>query len=114
MQVGESPVFRLALPILPFPLSCSSWYELEVSFLQHFLNSLPVESENTIALIQHPGEGYVGYVTRCMVIVTSSYVGMHARKPTLLETSVPLGIIVTSRWEVPECGSERLAMLVQR
>jgi hypothetical protein len=53
------------------------------------------------ALVHHPGEANIGYVTWYVVLVPSSYVGMHTREPTLLETSA---FAFTVWREVPECG----------
>jgi len=87
---------------------------LEVSFLHHLPNFFLVEGEEITALIHHPSEGDISYVTWYMVIVASSYIGMHAREPTLLETSAPFGNIDLLWWEIPECRRERLTVLVQR
>ena len=107
-------MFGLVLPSLPRSVCFCIilWRLLEVAFLQQIPNFTLVELEKIVALIYHPGEGYVGYVTWYVVFVASSYVGMHAREPTLLETGLSF-IEVASFWAVPECGRERFAMLVQ-
>ena len=73
-----------------------------------------MELEKTTALVDHPGEGDVSYITRYVVIVASSYVGMDTGEPTLLEFSTSYGRNVSLvRWDVPECGRESSTMLVQ-
>jgi len=70
-----------------------------------------VEGEKITALVHHPGEADVSYITRYVVLVASSYVGMDTGEPTLFESS---GRIVTLlQWDVPECGRESPTMLVQ-
>ena len=73
-----------------------------------------MEREKTTALVHHPGEGDVSYITRYVVIVASSYVGMDTGEPTLLELSTSCGRNATLyRWDVPECGRESATVLVQ-
>jgi len=78
-------VVRLANSFLPFPPSLFIVRLLEVSFLHQLLNFVIVEGEMITALIYHPGESDVGYITWYVIFVASSYVGMYAREPALLE-----------------------------
>lgn len=103
---ASSPGLRPANPIFPSPLSAFRLWLLEVSFLHHLPNLFLVEGEKITALIHHPSESDVGYVTWDMVIVASSHIGMHAREPTLLETSASFGSIDLLGWEIPECRRE--------
>ena len=50
------------------------------------------------ALFYHPSESYMGYITGYVVFVASSYVvGVHAREPTLRETTGPCCAIACAR-----------------
>jgi len=107
VRISQSPVFRLANLILASLLSVFPLWLFEVSFLHHPSNRFLIEGKKITALIDHPDEGEVGYVTWCVVIVASPYVGMHACEPTLLETSASIGSIDNLFWrEVPECWRE--------
>jgi hypothetical protein len=87
VQIGQSTFSCLAHPVISL-LHISFPHLLPLSSCRRTIRSLKARC------IDLPSESDVGNVTWHMVIVASSYVGMHACEPTLLETSASFEFMV--------------------